>query len=139
MFLSHLSQTFQPLETENKKLFIKISFFIRFSDIYIYLNNNNLQIKDEEDEARNETFIQIEKKRLELIKKCKYIRNLVENEFCGNNDDVDSSSYLEMGGVANGNCEKIELESKLINVLTVSEILGRTFASFQVLKFSKPK
>lgn len=90
------------------KLFL-LSAPFSLQDIYIYLNNNNnLQNKEErvtednDDGTKNDSFIQIEEKRLELIKKCKYIRNLVENEFGANGDDVDSSSYLEMGAVGNG-------------------------------------
>lgn len=63
-----------------------------FVDIYIYLNNTLVE------HEKAEKAEQHEKTRQELIRKCKHIRNLFENEFNPFSDDFVDASYLAMDG-----------------------------------------
>jgi hypothetical protein len=76
------------------------------ADIYMYLNNNNidrtqLQSSNDEDDD-DEVRLKHELKRKELIENCKHIRSIFETQFHPRIDDVvDAISYLDMNGANN--------------------------------------
>lgn len=79
-----------------------------FVDIYIYLNNTLVE------HEKAEKAEQHEKTRQELIRKCKHIRNLFENEFNPLGDDFVDASYLAMDG--NGSAKQEEQRGRF-NIL----------------------